>query len=839
MSKRKYYIDRFDRGIQQSKRVQFENPNVLGFTHCAHFDVFTDPKRMIPMPGFEDQRGTANAADVLDLGGIGGNATKIYAVGKAVSNWYGQGWEYRVQITPDGSYSSGTQFLTVDLSNMPSTFWSNVKTNGGDLRVTASDGITEKAIHFGNFDTVAETGTLYFNTGGTLDSSYYIYYGNPDASGYIETDTFGAENAFGNYTLAYTLDPDDEYLNMADISAYELTGTGSDYSGVTSPVGGGSENIRWPSLAPTSFGNDFMISFLVNRGTYTGLPSVLWDFRGALRCSLTTGNTLQFLLGHTSGNNTYTTSSALSASTWTVVTVVVNGNDLDVWFDDTQVINATAPENGTLDYSNSDFEISLFGDMAYDMITATTNTLTSGQVSTYANNLIDNANFWTIGSEATFTALSKTYDNLQLYSKDHSATDWEPMAATNGDPALSRNDYPTQIPVLVSGSLIVFFSQDAASNGTVYINTFTPSTGVSTRLQSLGTLGNRYPTFAVGADNIAYVGNGQKIYSVTDGAATEVFDTGKDIWSLTAFRDFLAIATEEDEKNIVETYDFARTDPISTLDFGPGEVMLVAEVGGYLIGVSEQSVLDVFETGSTNETTLPGGMSFLLSDGGDAVEAIFHNTETKVDPTDDGRKPPIAQQAFARKSSIIALGYFDDNDEKKGIWELGVNSTGQLALNMLVVMPNTYAWDHIWGGYNFIYMKEGNTNNDRVYRLKNGDVTGDYDQTSFFETTAIGIDKPGTKRQVKTITVGAFARQGFTGTVTVKYKSNRNSGSWTTLLAITDFSNDGSEQVIRKTIKRTASGGVLPTAEELQFRVESTGGIEITEFEVEVEEMNI
>lgn len=839
MSKRTYYIDRFDRGIQQSKRVQFENPNVLGFTHCAHFDVFTDPKRMIPMPGFEDQRGTANAADVLDLGGIGGNATKVYAVGKAVSNWYGQDWEYRVQITPDGAYSTGTQFLTVDLSNMPASFWSNVKTNGGDLRVTASDGITEKAVHFGNFDTVAETGTLYFNTGGTLDSSYYVYYGNADAQGYLETDTYGAENVFGNLTLAYTLDPDDQYLNMADISAYELTGTGSDYNGVSSPVGGGSDNIRWPNLAPTSFGNSFTISFLINRGTYSGLPSVLWDFRGALRCTQTAGNTLQFLLSHTSGSNTYTTSSALSASTWTVVTVAINGNDIDVWFDDTQVVNATAAENGTLDYSNSNFEISLFGDEAYDMIVASTNTFSSGEVSTYANNLIDNANFWTIGSEATFTALNKTYDTLQLYSKDHGATDWSAVHATTGQPALSRNDYPTQIPVLVSGDLTVFFSQDAASNGNVHINTFSPTSGISLRLQNLSTVGNRYPAFAVGADNIAYVGYGQKIYAVTAGAATEVFDTGKDIWSVTAFRDLLAIATEADEKNITETYDFARTDPISTIDFGPGEVMLITEIGGYLVGVSEQSVLDVFETGSTNDGTLPGGMSFMLSGGGDAEEAIFHDTETKVDPTDAGRKPPISQYSFPRKRSVVALGYFDDNDEKKGIWELGINSVGRLALNMLVVMPNTYAWDHIWGGYNFIYMKEGNANNDRVYRLKNGDVTGDYDQTSFFETTAIGVDRPGTKRQVKTITVGAFARQGFTGTVTVKYKSNRKSGSWTTLLAITDFDNDGSSETIRKTVKRTTTGNVLPTAEEIQFRVESTGGIELTEFEVEVEEMNI
>lgn len=835
MSKRKYYIDRFDRGIQQSKRAQFEDPNVLGFVHCAHFDVFTDPKRLIPMPGFEDQRGTSNAADVYEFGGIGGNATKLFALGKALSGWYQQDWNYRLQITPDGAYSVGTRFLQVDLSNMPAAFWSNVKSNGGDIRVTSSDGETELPFHVTNFDAVAETGTLYIGTSGTLSASYYIYYGNGAASPNTETDTFGAENAFNNIELAYTLDADDGFLNMSDISAYELTGSGTGYSAASSPVGGGTSGIKDLSSAP-SLGNNLTYSFVLNRSTTVG-PVTLLNDKSAVRINLRSDSKLDVVINHTSGGaNTYTTTNVIPASTFVVVTVTVSGNDIDVYFNDTVEINVTAPENGELDEVGTTLELEVPSGGVMDMLVGDNRTWSSGEITTYANNLIDNANFWTFGSEATLSAFSKTYAGFQLYEKAHGDADWSAVSNNKDIAALDRDHSPTNIPILVSGDLLVFFLED--TSGDTHIFTFNQTSGISSALQNLGSIGNRHPSFAIGADNIAYLCNGEKVYSVTEGIVTEVFDTGRAIWSVTAYRDFLGIGTEANEQNIVETYDFARTDPISTLDFGPGEVMLVSDLFGYLIGVAEQNVYDVFEVGSVNDDTLPKGMSVLASNGGDASEVIFFPTETKVNPADSGRKPPISQQSYKRKRSIIALGYFDDDDEKKGVWEIGINSIGQLVLNLLVKMPITYALDHIWGGYNYVYLKDGGTNDERIYRLKNGDVTGDYDETSFFETTAIGVDRPGTKTQVQTITVGAFARQGFSGTVTVKYKSNRVD-TWTTIASITDFDNDGSAQTVRKVLKRTSSGTVLPTFEEGQFRVESTGGIEITEFEVEVETMQL
>lgn len=119
--------------------------------------------------------------------------------------WYNASWTYRVKITVDSTLVPGdlTDFpVYVNLANLPAGFFSNVKSDGGDIRVTKADGTTEVPREVVTISTGGSTGELHFKASGTLSSSvdtdFYIYYGNSGASEPATSDTYGAENVWNS-----------------------------------------------------------------------------------------------------------------------------------------------------------------------------------------------------------------------------------------------------------------------------------------------------------------------------------------------------------------------------------------------------------------------------------------------------------------------------------------------------------------------------------------------------------------------------------------------------------------------------------------------------------------
>ena len=67
------------------------------------------------------------------------------------------------------------------LSLMPLEFWGFVRTDGGDIRMYASDGVTELPVEIVTIDVVAKTGEIHFkapSVSGTVDTDFYIEYGD-------------------------------------------------------------------------------------------------------------------------------------------------------------------------------------------------------------------------------------------------------------------------------------------------------------------------------------------------------------------------------------------------------------------------------------------------------------------------------------------------------------------------------------------------------------------------------------------------------------------------------------------------------------------------------------
>ena len=125
--------------------------------------------------------------------------------------WYSGSWTYRIPITVDNTKVAAdlTDFpVYVSLADLVSDFHTNVKTDGSDIRVTKSDGTTEVPIDLVFYDSGTDTGELHFKADGTLSSSvdttFYIYYGNSGASAPAESATYGAQNVWKSaYTGVY------------------------------------------------------------------------------------------------------------------------------------------------------------------------------------------------------------------------------------------------------------------------------------------------------------------------------------------------------------------------------------------------------------------------------------------------------------------------------------------------------------------------------------------------------------------------------------------------------------------------------------------------------------
>jgi len=150
----------FDGGIQTSLRDS--NPETsIGAQFIKHFDIYSDPKKLVPMPSWEEF--TTESEKQYGIRAIGGLSDTVYGIGKAITNWYGSEWAYRVKVTANpAKLLDGNIPVAIDLANMPANFWSHVRSDGGDVRITSSGGDTIPC-EVENFDATAHTGQLWLN----------------------------------------------------------------------------------------------------------------------------------------------------------------------------------------------------------------------------------------------------------------------------------------------------------------------------------------------------------------------------------------------------------------------------------------------------------------------------------------------------------------------------------------------------------------------------------------------------------------------------------------------------------------------------------------------------
>lgn len=134
----------------------------------------------------------------------GSSFNNLRTRGAASGSWYSDNWNYRIPINIQESQIDGdlTNFpVYVNLDDLSSHFFSNVRSDGGDIRMTTSDGITEVPTELVSIDTSGTQGELYFrasNISSTTNTTFYLYYGNSATTSYASTTAYGAQNVWSN-----------------------------------------------------------------------------------------------------------------------------------------------------------------------------------------------------------------------------------------------------------------------------------------------------------------------------------------------------------------------------------------------------------------------------------------------------------------------------------------------------------------------------------------------------------------------------------------------------------------------------------------------------------------
>lgn len=194
----KKIINKWDDGITTSNRSS--NPVTSnGAQMIKNFDVFRDPKKLVPMQGWEDF--TTDAEKSYGIVAMGGVDSPVWGLGTYIENWLGTGWNYRIKITPDSADHSPLWF---DLSLLGNTFWDNVNEDLTDVRIVNSNN-DQIAFNIENLDFDNETGDLWIDSSAGGTDFFYIYYGNSSVTSF---PSYGSE-AFPLYKqLIDTFRPD-------------------------------------------------------------------------------------------------------------------------------------------------------------------------------------------------------------------------------------------------------------------------------------------------------------------------------------------------------------------------------------------------------------------------------------------------------------------------------------------------------------------------------------------------------------------------------------------------------------------------------------------------------
>jgi hypothetical protein len=299
--------------------------------------------------------------------------------------------------------------------------------------------------------------------------------------------------------------------------------------------------------------------------------------------------------------------------------------------------------------------------------------------------------------------------------------------------------------------------------------------------------------------------------TITDSAKT--VPTNFKITSLANYGSYLAVGCSPKDpyngQSKVFLWNLSSDLFAETIDWGEGDLRVLEPIEGLLVGVTDRYLNNAVGAGR-------GSMIIQGYSGGAAQVLKEVYTQALVGKTMPTSKAVKNNRLFfAAKIMTNSAG----TEYREGIWSFGrknINYPYALTLDITDSNINTSGIQSFSTAANYFFISHSGDGS-----LDKTNDAATYAFTSVYETQVWG-DGFTNQKLSKFILTTAPIPTG--GSVTVKYKNNAET-SWTT---IGTLSTVGATHRIFLNIE--SSGAAFPTSRESQYRIESTGGAEITGF---------
>lgn len=335
-------------------------------------------------------------------------------------------------------------------------------------------------------------------------------------------------------------------------------------------------------------------------------------------------------------------------------------------------------------------------------------------------------------------------------------------------------------------------------------------------------------------DDIMYFPSNNLIIKNTSGATPSysvalTLPTGATIAAICEYGNFLAIAANIPNGSIA-VYLWDRDATLAALpdiiNWGPGTMSFLENLGGTLVGVS---------TNASSTSTLNPRVFFKYYNGSQVIPFQEFKCSTL--------NVISAWQVFDRILYFLGEAVLNGTN-LSGVWKIVKDPNNHLSVsfdhlprNDTDVGPSTGRLKALfrWGDYVFVSYLEPVNLGYSVWR-----TTSAYTATSIYETT-INPEQPeryrasaGMRSEQKQLMAVNLMTEPLTSgqTANLYYRVDSNSGTagtWTQILTNSTVGNVANERV------KDINGTSFTTGREYEFRIESTGGAEITELRYKIE----
>lgn len=416
-------------------------------------------------------------------------------------------------------------------------------------------------------------------------------------------------------------------------------------------------------------------------------------------------------------------------------------------------------------------------------------------------------------ASAQLYGLGQTAGGLtEIFSKADATTgNWSVPASSSGNGAIQN------------GCFVEYKDYIWGFQGTTQVWRWGLLSGTPSITNSQGTVGSTITSVAQGTiakDDNLYLPYNNKLVRVTSGGtvndAVLTLPTNFKITSLANYGNYLAIACAPistfNGVSKVFLWNLTSTDVQEAIDWGEGELRVLETIEGMLVGITDRYLNNATGAGR-------GSMIIQVYSGGSpqVVKEVFTQALS-------GKTMPLSKAVknnrlfFAAKIMTNSAGTTYD----EGIWSFGrknANYPYTLTLDVIDENITTNGIQAFGTAANYFFIAHSN---DGSIDKTNDAVS--YTFTSIFETLIVNFGDTNFDKRLEAVKI-TFRKLATGETLTVKYKVD-DATSFTT---IGTYNTVG--DLAHTFLNIESTGADFASGKEFKFRLESTGGLEITSFE--------